>query len=138
METIALKNKDVIPSQEVLESVLQTSYPAFEELINRLSELGIRPEWNYYNDGKVWLCKMLWKKKNLGWLSVWGGFFKTAFYFTEKHLEGIAGLDIAESIKEDFCKAKPVGKLMPMVIEVRKQEQLKDVLTVVRFKKDLK
>jgi len=41
-------------------------------------------------------------------------------------------------IKEGFCKAKPVGKLIPMVIDINKDEQLDDLLTIVRFKKSLK
>ncbi len=134
MEAMVLKDKNVFPTEEVLEKVLEKSYPAFEELGNALAGLGLKLEWNYYNDGKSWLCKMLLKKKNLGWLSVWNGFFKTTFYFTEKHLEGIAGLDIAEQIKENFCRAKPIGKLIPMVIDIRHKEQLKDVLTIIQYK----
>ncbi len=138
METMVLKDKNVFPDEGVLKAALRESYPAFEELSGALSELELKPEWNYYNDGKAWLCKILFKKKNLGWLSVWDGSFHTTFYFTEKHLASIADLDIAESIKEDFCRAKPVGKLIPMIIDVRRKEQLRDVLTLVRFKKGLK
>lgn len=36
----------------------------------------LSPEWRYYNDGKSWLCKMLSKKKNLFWLSIWEGCFR--------------------------------------------------------------
>lgn len=95
-------------------------------------------EWRYYNDGKAWLCKVTYKKKTVLWLSAWEGFFRTAFYFTEKHLEGIAALDISETIKEDFCKAKPIGRLIPMIIDVNDKKQLNDLLTIVRFKKNLK
>jgi hypothetical protein len=78
------------------------------------------------------------KKKTVFWLSVWEGFFKTAFFFTEKHLEGIAALDISEQIKEEFCRAKSIGKLLPMIINISKHEQLTDVLKVIEFKKKLK
>ena len=33
---------------------------------------------------------------------------------------------------------KPIGKLIPMTFNVREQEQLDELLTVVRFKKSLK
>lgn len=72
------------------------------------------------------------------WLSVWNGFFKISFFFTEKHLEGIAALDIAENIKEDFCKAKPIGRLIPMLFNINNKKELPDVLTVAAFKKSLK
>jgi hypothetical protein len=61
-----------------------------------------------------------------------------SFYFTEKHPESIAVLDISETIKEDFAKAKPSGRLLPMIIDVDRQEQIEDIQTVVRFKKSLK
>jgi hypothetical protein len=138
MEAMVLKDKNVFPTEQVLEAALGTSYPAFKELCDALAGMELQPQWNYYNDGKAWLCKMLNKKKNLGWLSVWDGFFKTSFFFTEKHLEGIAGLDIAESVKDDFVRAKPSGKLIPIIFTIHREEQLKDVLTVVRFKKSLK
>ncbi len=138
MEAIVLKDKNVLPTDQVLEAALETSYPAFKELSNELADMELQLQWNYYNDGKAWLCKILNKKKNLGWLSVWDGFFKTTFYFTEKHLERIAELDIAEDIKENFCRTKPIGKLMPMIFSIHRKEQLKDVLTVIRFKKSLK
>lgn len=32
METLALRDGDILPTQEVLEAVLGSSYPAFEEL----------------------------------------------------------------------------------------------------------
>jgi len=84
--------------------------------------------------GSVRLCK----KKTVFWLSVWEGFFKAGFFFTEKHLDGIAALDISQTIKEEFAKAKPIGKLIPMIFDVNNKEQLNDLLTVIRFKKSLK
>ena len=58
METLALRDGDILPTQEVLEAILGSSYPAFEELNALLIAMEIRPEWNYYRDGKAWLCKM--------------------------------------------------------------------------------
>lgn len=100
MEAPILKDKNIFPTPEVLAGVLGTSYPAFEEFSASAATVGLTLEWNYYNDGKVWLCKVLSKKKNLAWLIVSEGCFRTTSYFTEKHLDRIADLQIAESIKE--------------------------------------
>ena len=86
----------------------------------------------------AWLAKVVYKKKTILWLSVWKGFFKTSFYFTEKHLEAIAALNISENIKQEFAMAKTAGKLIPMIIDISTDEQLEDLLTVVQFKKSLK
>ena len=45
METLALRDGDILPTQEVLEAVLGSSYPAFEELNALLISMEIRPEW---------------------------------------------------------------------------------------------
>ena len=138
METLALRDGDILPTQEVLEAVLGSSYPAFEELNALLISMEIRPEWNYYRDGKAWLCKMMFKKKNLGWIGVFDGYFKVSFYFTEKHLNAIVDSDISDIIKEDFYNAKPSGRLLPMTVAVTDKEKLKEVLPVLLFKKNLK
>jgi hypothetical protein len=100
--------------------------------------LSLTLDWNYYNDGKSWLGKVCHKKKTIFWLSVWEGAFKTTFFFLERHLEGIAALDISEQIKEDFCRTKNVGKLLPMLITIDRQEQLPNLLKVIEFKKKAK
>lgn len=138
METLALRDGDILPTQEVLEAILGSSYPAFEELNALLIAMEIRPEWNYYRDGKAWLCKMMFKKKNMGWLHVYDGFFRVSFFFMERHLTAIADLNISDCIKEDFYEMKPVGKLLPMSIAVGDKEKLEDVLTILRFKRSLK
>ena len=138
MEQLILKDGTVFPDSEVLKSAMKGSFQIYEEFLVMLTESGITPEWNYYKDGGAWLCKMLLKKKNMGWIAVFDGYFSTTFYFLERHLEAIAELDIAERIKEDFCCAKPVGKLIPMRIRVTDNLSIKDVSTVIQFKKGLK
>jgi hypothetical protein len=143
MDVQLLREKDIFPSKEVLKNVLGQVYNVWEALETRLTiETDNYPslqfDWNYYNDGKSWLCKACHKKKTVFWLSVWEGCFKTTFFFMEKHLESIAALDISEQIKEDFCRMKPIGKLLPMVISIDRQEQLADLLKVIEFKKNWK
>ena len=141
METLLLKDPDVLPSEDVLKNALGNNiHEVFELFINTITsaDYGLTYEWRYYNDGKSWFCKISHKKKTVLWLSVWEGYFKIAFYFTEKQLDGIAALDISENIKEDFCKTKPVGRLLPMLFTIHQKEQLDDLLKVVAFKKKLK
>lgn len=140
METQLLREQEIFPSDEVLKNVLGNIYPVYESLLNTItgSEYGLTCEWNYYNDGKSWLYKVIYKKKTVFWLSVWDGHFQIGFFFTEKHLEGIAALEIDEKIKEDFCQAKPIGKLLPMIFRIRNEGQLPDLLKVVDFKKKQK
>lgn len=138
---ILLKDPDIFPSETVLKEALGDNIYAvlksFTETITS-PDYGLIVDWRYYNDGKAWLSKTAFKKKTILWLSAWEGSFKTSFFFTEKHLEGIAALPIAEAIKDEFAAAKPVGRLIPLIINVTRQEQLDDLLTIIRFKKSLK
>jgi hypothetical protein len=140
MEVQLLRDRDVFPSEDVLRNVLGEVYDVLAALEKQVtqSEFSLTLDWNYYNDGKSWLCKVCHKKKTVFWLSVWEGFFRAAFFFLERHLEEIDGLDISDQIKEDFCRMKPIGKLLPMVISIDRQEQLVDLLKIVKFKKELK
>ncbi len=136
-----LKEADIFPTAKVLKEALgeDTSnvLNTFLEVITN-HVYGLTFEWRYYNDGKAWLGKAVSKKKTIFWLSVWEGFFKTSFYFTEKNLEAIAALPISEQIKEDFSTAKMIGKLIPMIIDIKSDNELADLLTVVNYKKSLK
>ncbi len=84
------------------------------------------------------MCKVVYKKKTVFWLSIWDKFFKIAFYFTEKNCAGIAELNIDEKIKEEFSQRKVIGKLLPLAINMSRKEQIEDAITIVLFKKSLK
>jgi len=131
-----LNDSEIFPSVEILKNVLGKSYPVFEELSKKLNdEYGITFEWRYYRDSKAWLCKVAYKKKTIFWLSAWNGYFRTNFYFMERHLEGIATLGIEDN---HFTLEKEWGKMMPLIFKISKSEQLPDLLKVVAFKKSSK
>jgi hypothetical protein len=140
METPILKEQHVYPDAKVLKNALGESYTVYEELMKTITDTryALVADWNYYKDGKAWLCKVNYKKKTVFWLSVWDKYFKTGFYFTEKSLTGISELNINEKIKDDFAVGKPVGKLLPLTIKVENQNQINDILKVIEYKKSLK
>lgn len=121
-DKMLLRDPKLFPSDQVLKGALGAAlYSIMESFIETITgEEDSAVEWRYYNDGKSWLGKVVYRKKTVLWLSV------------------IAALDISGTIKENFCKARPVGRLIPMIIDVNDKEQLNDVLTIVRFKKKLK
>lgn len=140
METQLLRDHQVPPSNEVLKDALGKSYAAYEELnlIITSPDFALETQWNYYKDGKAWLCKVCFKRKTIFWISVWDKFFKTGFYFTEKNCLGIMELNIDEKIISDFKSRKPIGKLLPLAINVNRKEQIKDVIKIIEYKKKLK
>ena len=138
MYTIQLTDPEIFPTPEVLKTTLGGSYPAYERLTGRFQEYGLDHTWNYYKDGKAWLCKVIYKKKTVFWLSAWDGYFKTTFYFTEKTAPGIDSLEIQKSIKNNFHNAPHIGKLIPLTMEFGDSDLVEDFYRIVAYKKSLK
>ncbi len=140
MDKPLLNDPAVPPSPEVLQNVLGPSYPVYEKTMAVITgaPYGLVPEWRYYNDGKAWLCKVVFKKKTVFWLSVWDGFFKAGFYFVERHCPGIHELEIDDRIRQDLKNAKPFGTLYPVGLVLNREEHIPDLLKIIEYKKKLK
>jgi len=137
MERPLLNDPGIEPSADIIEAALGSSYSTYAELITIVSgeKYGIEPQWNYYKDGKAWLCKAVFKKKTIFWLSVWDGFFKITFYFTEKNCSAVYDLDIDRQLAEEFKNNAFTGKLKPFTVIVRNPGQLQDILKIADLKK---
>ena len=139
-ETILLREKEIEPTTGVLENALgKELYLIYQELIKTFTdEFSLDPQWKFYKDGNAWLCKVVYKKKTILWLSIWENYIKTGFYFTDKTAIGVLELDIDNKIKEVFEVAKPIGKLIPLTIDINQQKQIKDLKEVIKYKIALK
>jgi len=138
MENQILTDPKVKPEDDVLENALGKNYNRYKEFLNKTSSHNLAVEWNYYNDGKSWLGKILHKKKNLCWLSVWNTGFKLTFLFTEKTINGIQKLDIDDEIKNTAQKTKPTGKLIPIILLLKNKKTMDDGLKILEYKMQLK
>jgi hypothetical protein len=138
MENQILTDPTVKPEKNVLEAALGKNYKLYAEFEEKLKKLNLIPEWNYYNDGKSWLSKILNKKKNTGWLSVWNTGFKLTIYFTEKTVEGVFQLDIDNEIKDVAKNMKPVGKFRPVVILLKNKKLINDGIKLLEYKMSVK
>ncbi len=140
MDRPLLNDKDIPVSDVVLQQYLGESFHAYRKMLEIITgeEFGLIPEWRYYNDGKAWLCKIVYKKKTIFWLSVWDGFFKAGFYFVERHCQGIHELEIDDSIKQELKKASPFGTLYPVGLVLSREEHIPDLLKIIEYKKKLK
>jgi len=131
-----LNDSAIFPTNEILKKILGKSYAVFTEMSENLTKnYGLNFEWRYYKDSKAWLCKVAYKKKTVFWLSVWDGFFRTNFYFLERHLEGIAAIETDEN---SFRIEKEWGKMIPLFFFIFEKKQLADLYKIVEFKKNAK
>lgn len=135
-----LNDQNEYPSDEVLARHLGKAKPAWDAFAAAVPERfpDASLEWRYYNDGKAWLCKLTRKKKTVCWISVWDGYFKTAFYFTSKSDKDIEELPIPPDVKDSYREHPSIGKLKPLVIEVKSKKALEPVFVVANYKSGLK
>lgn len=135
-----LRKEEVTPTEKVLEEALGKDifevYLILMQIIE--SEFQLEIQWRFYKDGKEWLCKVIDKKKTIFWLSIWDRFIKISFYFTEKTRWGIYDLQINNQIKDKFKKVEAIGKLIPLILDIEKEEELADLAEIIKYKKNLK
>jgi hypothetical protein len=136
MERSPLSNSEILPNDQLIEQYLRQAYPVYQEFSAYVNseQSGLVPSWIYYNDVKYWLCKVQYKKKTIFWLTVWEGYFKLTFYFTEKYELAIDSLEIAQPIKEQYRANKLSGKIKPVTLDITTRSQLLDAYALINFK----
>lgn len=135
---IELTDEKIYPDESVLAQVLGDSFSSYAELRQIIGRLGLTLEWRYYHDGKAWLGKVQQKKKTILWMSAWKGFMKATVYFPDRYTEEICRLEIREETRQRFMNAGRVGKSLPCMFEIRDDDLLEDLETVMKFKISLK
>ena len=144
-----LRNPEIEPLSDVIAEALGEANSTYIKFINELISLDIHLEWHYYNDGKAWLAKGLYKwtgirggqnEKTVFWLSVWEGFFKVTIYFPEKSRADVMSLPLDHEVKRMILDSKQMGKLnyFPIVFELCSDEMFEAVFFLIDFRKRIK
>lgn len=144
-----LRNPDIHPSSDVIVKALGESNKAYIKFINELASQDIHLEWRYYNDGKAWLAKGLFKwtgvrggqnETTVFWLSIWDSFFKVTIYLPEKARADVLSLPLDNEVKLMISESQQMGKLkfFPLVFDLCSDEMLEAVFLLVDFRKNIK
>ncbi len=137
------------PTDEMIADALGKVNKTYTKFIKELKEYSISlMDWRYYNDGKAWLSKgeYKWittrgtnKVKPIFWLSLWDGFFKVSFFFSEKNREKLLALPVSEETEVLIESTQPYGKSMqylPIIFDVNNDKQIKDIYMLAQFRKE--
>ena len=144
-----LRDSDIEPTSEMIAEGLGAANSAYIKFIDGLHSHNIQVDWRYYNDGKAWLGKGLYKwttsrgtekETTVFWLSIWDGFFKVSIFIPEKVREDALKLSLDAEIKEMIKGSKQIGKLkfFPLVFDLSSEKLLDEIYTLVDFKKTMK
>ena len=77
------------------------------------------------------------QEKTVVWISLWENLVKAGFYFTQKTRPEVLDLPFSPGIKTLFAEAKPVGKLIPLILDIKDETSLPDFITLINHKKNL-
>jgi hypothetical protein len=135
-----LSDRDVIPTDEHIFSILGSGKELWQHVIKATMDKypGAAGDWNYYNDGKQWLYKMVFKKKTLFWARLEDDTFRTTFYFADRAEPLIAASELPLSIKEDFKTAKKYGAIRPVTFRVCEHSDVQNVIKLLEIKNKIK
>jgi hypothetical protein len=129
-EDLVLTDKQIIPTDDYIFSIIGDKKILWQNIMNFVSEnyKDISGSWNYYNDGKQWLFKLVQKKKTIFWAGILKDTFRISIWFSDK----------AESIKDDFKKEKKYGSIRAVSIKLYDLADVDNVLMLITIKQNIK
>lgn len=134
-----LKDPEELPTIENLAKYLGTdSLALYQQLLVMLHKESFKEDWNYYNDGKHWLAKILYKKKNLGWISIWESGVKITVYFGERIWPQLMTNELFQQLEASDVEIHKSGKLTAVLVPILNETSLQNAVALVKFKKAAK
>ena len=144
-----LRDVNLEPTGEIIAAGLGPAQDAYAEFSEKLKNHDIELNWRYYNDGKAWLGKGLYKwttqrgtqkETTAFWLSVWEGFFKVSIFIPEKCRSEVLSISLSGEVKRMIEDARQMGKLkfFPLVFDVYSNELFDEIFALIDFRKALK
>jgi hypothetical protein len=136
---LVLSDKSVIPTDEHIYAFLGEKRFDWQSIMHYAAEnYKDAGSWNYYNDGKQWLFKLVNKKKTIFWAGILTNTFRITFYFGDKAEPLIAESDLPEKIKYEFKSARRYGAIRGVSIIVRDKADVDNILKLIKIKHKLK
>jgi hypothetical protein len=135
-ENILLADKEIYPTDELIFSIIGDKEHLWKSIIDHMnnSYKDSVGQWNFYNDGKRWLYKMVHKKKTIFWAGILNDTFRITFYLGNKVEPVIGNSDLPQSIKEDFRTAKRYGLIRPVSFIINDKTDVDNVLKMIDIK----
>jgi hypothetical protein len=139
-EIILFSDPDVKPDEKLIFSKIGSKKKLWQALMSFMSENYKESEgtWNYYNDGKRWLFKMVLKKKTIFWATVLEGAFRITFYFGGKAEPVIVASDLSDNAKQQYLTGPRYGKIRAITIPVNDMSDVSMIEKIIAIKVKLK
>jgi hypothetical protein len=139
-EKLILSDPNVKPDEKLIFSKIGSKKKLWQALMSFMSEnyMGSEGSWNYYNDGKRWLFKMVLKKKTIFWATVIEDAFRITFYFGGKAEPVIVASDLPDNVKQQYLTGPRYGKIRAISILVNDLSDVSVIKKLIPVKVKLK
>ena len=139
-EKLILSDKQTVPTDKLISSLLGDKWQLWQEINKFASESykDVSGSWNWYNDGKQWLYKLVQKKKTLFWGAIHEDTFRITFYFGDKAEPVIIGSRLPDMVKQEFLTGPRYGKIRPITRKVFNKTDVEIVKGVLEIKAKIK
>jgi hypothetical protein len=138
-EILVLSDKNVIPDDKLIFSIIGEKKKQWQSIMNYVSAnyKDSSGNWNYYNDGKQWLFKMVNKKKTLFWAAIPDRTFRITFYFGDKAEPVILNSELPKAVKEGFKTTRRYGKIRAISNKIEDVEEIETIYKLIDLKAKL-
>lgn len=147
-EVQLLRDKSIEPTSNVIADALGSSNETYKKFIKEIANYDVEIDWRYYNDGKAWLGKGLYKwttsrgtskEKNTFWLSLWDGYFKVNIIIPERVRSEAINLSLTDETKKKIEVSNQFGKLKMFAVsfDVTSEKVFNDIFTLIEFRKKI-
>jgi hypothetical protein len=137
---LVLSDRDAPPTDEIIFSHIGKKKDLWQSIMTFVSVHynDMTGTWNYYNDGKQWLFKMVQKKKTIFWIGVMEGSFRVTFYFGGKAEALIVASDLPEREKQQYLTGTRYGNIRAVTINVNEKQDVSTIEKLIEIKTRLK
>jgi hypothetical protein len=139
-ENLLLSDKQVIPTDDYIFTIIGEKKSMWQDIMVHMHVKypDSAGEWNYYNDGKKWLFKMVQKKKTIFWIGILEDTFRVTFWFGDKAQPLINESDLPERIKDEFRSSKKYGAVRALSVRINDRSDVDNILKIITIKLKLK
>lgn len=140
-ELLALSDPRVQPGDDLIFNLIGENKIHWQTILRHMLDTykDVTWSWNWYNDGKQWLFKLVQKKKTIFWAAILTtGQFRVTFYFGDKAEDTVLGSELPEDLKVEFMTGPRYGKIRPLSLLVNTKADVESVKKAAAIKISLK
>lgn len=136
MSANVFMDRPTMPDERALASELGEAKECLDQICHFIEEETgtLTREWKHYGQRSGWVLKLLYKKRNLLFVSPESGCFTLGFVFGDRAVKAVANSQLPEGIKSELVNARKYAEGRGIRFEIRDESLLENVKELIRIK----